>query len=567
MKHLWILLLCQGLAAQVNLNYRNNQTPEYAEVIEFYRQLAAGDTRAALFEMGPTDSGKPLHLFVVSQQGVAEDARLADLRQGKTVLLVNNGIHPGESCGIDASLKWSSQLLKGDIPEDVLIAIIPVYNLGGALNRGGYSRANQLGPEEHGFRGNARNLDLNRDFIKADALNTLSFYAIFQALQPHVFVDTHTSNGADYQYTMTLLSTQKDKLNPVLAELLKDDLEPFLYREMKTRNWEMTPYVNVFGSTPDKGFSAFMDSPRYATGYTALFNTIGFTTEAHMLKPYADRVEATYQFLESLMKYIKVNSAKLRELKEEAELADAVSSQFAIDWKLDSSIVDRRHFMGFEYEYQPSEIGNYQRLKYLSDKPKTFDLPYYPAYKASISVDRPKYYVLPQAWRHVVQRLQYNGVELVPLKRDSLISGYQYRVESADFVDRPYEGHFPVRQLSLKEEAVQRQFHKGDYLVPMDRSRQRFITAVLEPAAIDSYLRWNFFNEIFQQKEYFSAYVFEDTALRLLEEDEKLRQEFETWARENPEQLENPYSTLDFIYKRTKYYEKEHLRYPVMRVE
>ena len=101
-----------------------------------------------------------------------------------------------------------------------MIVIIPVYNVGGALNRGSYSRANQNGPEAYGFRGNARNLDLNRDFIKCDSRNARSFNRLFNQWKPDVFVDTHTSNGADYQYVMTLISTQKDRLGGALGEFL-----------------------------------------------------------------------------------------------------------------------------------------------------------------------------------------------------------------------------------------------------------------------------------------------------------------------------------------------------------
>lgn len=567
MKYLWVLLFCGSLSAQFQLPYTSKKTLEYEQVINLYREMANADERAALLEMGPTDSGKPLQLFVMSQQGVEEGASLAQLAKDRTVLLVNNGIHPGESCGIDASLLFARDLLKEEMPGDLLVAIIPVYNIGGALNRGSYSRANQQGPKEHGFRGNARHLDLNRDFVKADALNTLSFYAIFQALKPHIFVDTHTSNGANYQYTMTLLSTQKDKLNPVLAEILSSDLEPFLYREMEQRNWEMTPYVNVFGSTPDKGFSAFMDSPRYATGYAALFNTIGFTTEAHMLKPYRDRVEATFEFLKSILKYMAGNSAILRDARQKAEDFDAQATAFAVDWSLDSSLVTKRNFKGFKYEYLPSELGNYKRLKYYPDKPKTYEVDYFPAYKPTNSIGVPRYYVLPQAWRHVLLRLQYSGVDAEVLKQDTTISGTEYRIVSAKFLEWPYEGHLAVKELEVTKHEVQRDFHAGDLLIPMNSANRRFIMAVLEPHARDSYLRWNFFNEIFQQKEYFSPYVFEDTALQLLQEDEELKKDFEKWAAENPDKLENPYATLSFIYRKSPYYEKEHMRYPVLRVE
>jgi len=154
-------------------------------------------------------------------------------KQDKRVLLINNGIHPGEPEGIDASMMLARDLLKGNkIPANVVICIIPLYNIDGSHNRTSTSRANQNGPLAYGFRGNSRNLDLNRDFIKTDSKNSASFQQIFNTWNPEVFVDTHTSNGSDYQYTMTLIPTQKDKLNQVLSTYLTGQMVPSLYKEM-----------------------------------------------------------------------------------------------------------------------------------------------------------------------------------------------------------------------------------------------------------------------------------------------------------------------------------------------
>ena len=170
----------------------------------------------------------------------------------------------------------------------------------------------------------------------------------------------------------------------------------------------MTPYVDVFGTTPDKGYGAFLETPRYASGYTALFNTMGFITETHMLKPYADRVESTRQFLHIMTDYCEKNAKKLITAKKEAWAYDRSKKIFDLQWKQDSSKVSYRKFEGYEYEYVPSIISGAPRLRYLRDKPKTFDIPYYGSFIPTDSVDIPAYYVVPQAWRLVPERLQYN---------------------------------------------------------------------------------------------------------------------------------------------------------------
>ncbi len=538
----------------------------YAEVIHSYQQLDEAYENASLVEVGPTDNGKNLHLFLIGSKPISETT-LQEIAKGKTVIFINNGIHPGESCGIDASIIFAKEILQEKISEDVLVAIIPVYNIGGALNRGSFSRANQNGPKEHGFRGNARNLDLNRDFIKADALNTISFSTVFQALQPHIFIDTHTSNGADYQYTMTLISTQKDKLNPILAETLTKDLEPFLYKQMNKKGWPMTPYVNVFGSTPDKGFAAFLETPRYASGYTALFNTIGFITETHMLKPYKDRVESTLAFLHVMHNYVATNSTKLMELRNRAFDYDQKQKQFAISWVLDSSNYQQRVFEGYEYEYPKSKVSGATRLKYNRDEPKSFDVKYYDTYTEKYIATLPQYYVVPRAWREVVYRLQLNGVVMDPIQGDTSITVNSYYIKEPQFLNFPYEGHFLLRDMNVQKVQQNRNFVAGDYLISTKQRNIRFIVSVLEPNAVDSYLRWNFYDEIFQQKEHFSPYVFEETAEQLLKENENLRATFEKWKKENPDLTKDSYQALKFIYERSAYYEKEHLRYPVARIE
>ena len=250
------------------------ETATYDEVIDFYKQLADAYPSVQLREFGKTDSGEPLRLAVFNPTG---DFKFDNIRKDKSIILINNGIHPGESDGIDATMMLFRDLA-GDsikIPENTVIATIPVYNIGGALNRNSTTRTNQNGPKEYGFRGNARNYDLNRDFIKADTKNTRAFYQIFHEVQPDVFIDNHVSDGADYQYTLTHLFTQHNKLGGELGDYLDDRLMPALEDSLKKKKWDITPYVNVFNEVPEKGFSQFLDNPRYSTGYTTLWNTLG----------------------------------------------------------------------------------------------------------------------------------------------------------------------------------------------------------------------------------------------------------------------------------------------------
>jgi len=550
-----------GLNAQ-STEKNTPEGPEYYQVIKDYQALDRQHENAALFEFGPTDSGKPLSLFLV-QKGQINGQDLSALSKGKVVIFINNGIHPGESCGIEASLNWLELVLSKPIAEDILIAVIPVYNIGGLLQRRPNTRANQNGPSLQGFRGNARNLDLNRDFIKADARNTLEFYQVFQALKPHIFIDTHTSNGADYAYTMTLISTLADKLSPPIAALLKDKMEPALYASMKVKNWEMTPYVNVFGRTPDHGFSAFLESPRYASGYTALFNTIGFITEAHMFKPYADRVAATEAFLASVYDFSSAHSTEIMQAKLRAGQWQKETKSFPLDWELDSSKVDDLNFKGFASATINSELGPYKRLKYYRDSAKNMVLNYYPHYRTTVDAQLPRYYLIPFAQREIIERLVAHNIEMIPLEKDTLLVCNFWQIEDFQFSEQPYEGHFRVEKIKAKSISAQRKFYQGDLLVPAQQAKAYFLATVLHPLGRDSYISWGFMHSIFGRKEYFSPYVFEDTAQELLAQNPQLKAEFGAWQKANPREAQNSYASLNWIYQRSNYGEVEYLRYPI----
>ncbi len=538
------------------------QGPEYYELIEAYQALSAEHNNATLLELGATDSGKPLSLFLVQKEEI-KTTDLSEIRKNKLVILINNGIHPGESCGIEASLNWIKRSLAEPLQKDLLIAIIPVYNIGGLLQRRPHTRANQNGPKMQGFRGNARNLDLNRDFIKADARNTFQFYQVFQALQPHIFIDTHTSNGADYAYTMTLISTLADKLAPPMADLLKEEMEPALYASMAMKNWEMTPYVNVFGRSPDNGFSAFLESPRYASGYTALFNTIGFISEAHMFKPYPDRGAATEAFLESVYEYSAVNGQKVIQAKMAAEQWQMEANSFPIDWALDSTVVEELNFKGFHSANLESHLGPYKRLKYFRDSAKNGNLNYYPHYRTAVEAHLPQYYVLPFAQKEIIERLQAHNIEMYPLANDTVISCDFWQIEDFEFGRQPYEGHFRIENVDAKLESAERKFYKGDFLIPARQANAYFLASVLHPKGRDSYISWGFMHSIFGRKEYFSPYVFEDTAAEILEQNPIIQAEFKAWQKANPAKAKSAYESLNWIYQRSDFMEVEYLRYPI----
>ncbi|MBT0609069.1 M14 family metallopeptidase [Aequorivita echinoideorum] len=548
--------------------FDKNQTFTYAEIIGHYEKISSKYTSISIYEFGETDSGKPLHVIIFNpNENLSANFEDFD-KKNKNLLLINNGIHPGEPDGIEATLMLFRNYAEGKLrpPKNTIIATIPIYNVGGALNRNSTTRTNQNGPEEYGFRGNARNYDLNRDFIKNDTKNARAFAEIFHILDPDLFVDNHVSNGADYQYVLTHLFTQHNKLGNELGKYLHTSLMPTLEDSLMQKNWDITPYVNVFNQVPEVGFTQFMDSPRYSTGYATLFNTLGMMVETHMLKPYKQRAEGTYELMKSFINSADADAEKIKTLRKKSFLNYVAGAYYPINWTVDSSKTSILNFKGFEGKMVESEVTGFQRLKYFRDKPFTKEVMYYNYFKAKDSVTIPSAYIIPQGYWNVLELLKLNKIEMKQVKKDTSIRAEVYRIASFETVKNPFEGHYLHYNTQLTKTMENVLVKKGDFIVETNQKGFRYLLETLEPSATDSFFNWNFFDAILQQKEGFSPYVWEDMAERFLAENPEIEKEFEAKKAAEPDFANNWYLQLDWIHKKSPYYEKSHLRYPIVRV-
>lgn len=543
-----------------------NQSSTYADCIAWYQQLARQSGQVRIDSVGRTDVGRPLHQVVVS----AGDFSPAAARQaGKVVVLINNGIHPGEPDGIDASMRLARELATDSQMQKLLrqlvIVIVPIFNVDGALQRNSHTRANQNGPEQYGFRGNARNLDLNRDFVKLDSENTRALVQLHRRWDADLYLETHTTNGADYQHVMTLIETQKDKLRPEISAWMHGSFTPALYAGMAKANLPMCPYVNTPGELPESGIDGFLETPRFGSGYAATFHTPGYVLETHMLKPFSQRYEATYQLLRLVLTQAAEQHKQLLSARESAKKACAESSRMALNWHLVPNKVDSFYFRGYGARYQKSEVHGGDRLYYDRLSPWEANIPYRNTFVGTDSTSKPRFYLIPQAWQEVIQRLAWNGVALLRLPQDSVFDVQRYFIEDHKTSNRVYEGHFLHNQVQLLPLNQQRQYRQGDVLVPMGRATDRFVMEVLEPVAADSYFRWNFFDSILQRKEYFSSYVFEDTAAELLRSNPELKAAYDDWTSTQAADR-SPWNDLYFIYSRSPLAEPDFMMYPVARI-
>ena len=311
-------------------------------------------------------------------------------------------------------------------------------------------------------------------------------------------------------------------------------------------------------------FRSFLEVPRFSTGFAALHHTIGFMPETHMLKPYADRYQSMRALVEVVLEFTIANAAQIQTLRAQAREAAKTKSAWPVTWKADHSRPSSFRFKGYEAAYSPSKIGNYTRLSYDRSKPWEKDIAYYDHFVADITVQTPKAYLIPRAWREAIERLRWNGVELTVLTEDQSLNVQSYMIRDVKSRVNAYEGHMYHDHVELEKREELIHARAGDVIVYLNQANARYAVETLEPQAHDSFFRWGFFNSVLEKKEAYSDYVFEDSAYDMLQTEPELAAKFEVWKQAHPELLTDQTAVLDFIFANGKrYHEPEWRRYPV----
>ena len=548
--------------------FSGDSTPTWEHVIERYVEFDRTRPGTTLIEIGQDDDGSPIHLFVLSDgSGSTPDSIRAS---GKNILWITNGIHPGEPDGIDASLLLAQALLDSDQYMSLLannaLCIVPVYNVSGARQRNSTSRVNQDGPAEYGFRGNARNLDLNRDFIKADSRNTRSLIQALNSWDPDVYFETHVSNGADHQYVMELLVTHPDKLDSNLRRFMHQRLMPRQQEWMEQRGHLMCLYFETLHHIPEQGLTGFVDGPRYSTGYNALRQRIGVLSESHMLKPYADRVNATFELMLATLAAMNEHAQELQVARGRAKASACEQMMYASDWSIDTTAVAALPWKGYMADTTTSAVSGLPRWRYHLDRPTAVQVPWMNTATPRVRIERPVAYLISQAWHQVIDRLKLDGVPMSVIDKDTPYVVEVQRLEDYGTVKSPYEGHYLHRDIRTTTEVDTVVARAGDALVPMGNPTDGLVMEILEPRCVDSFFAWGFFDAILQQKEWFSDYVFEDLAADLLKKDPAMQAALQAERERDPAFANDAWAQLYFIYQRSPWFEPGHKRYPVLRV-
>ena len=542
------------------------ETPRYAGTMAYCRKLESASSWIKVTNFGLSAQGSKLPLVIIDKDKKFNPSNHEN--REKVVILIQGCIHPGESEGKDAGLMLVRDIVIHqkfpEILDKVTILFIPIFNVDGHERFGPYNRINQNGPKEMGWRTTARNLNLNRDFLKADTPEMRAWIKLFNAWLPDFLADCHTTNGADYQYVVTYgLETHENMTEPVRKWTI-DLLRPYLEKNMIKSGFPMFPYVNA-KKWPDvtSGLTNDEWGPRYSTGYGAVQNRPFLLIETHMLKEYKARVNATYELLRQALQIAADETRSLQQVVREGDRLTAETlkgSEFPLTFELtgDSTIVD---FKGNDFHIEQSEISGGEWIKY-DTTPKDFKIPFFEKVKPKETAVIPYAYLVPPQWHDCIDLLALHGAKIQRLKVPVTLRVNSYRFEKPSWKEQPYEGRHRAEfeQTAVSEE---RTYPKGTAVIIMNQRTNRVITHLLEPKGPDSFVAWGFFDEIFQRTEYTEYYVMEKMAREMLVKDEALKKEFEEKLATDTSFAASQRERLYFFYEHTPYWDKTYNVYPV----
>jgi len=539
------------------------ETPRYPETLAWLRRLQAASPWIRVTAFGTSPEGRDLILVVASKDRAFDPAAAA--KTGKAIVLLQAGIHAGEIDGKDAGMMLLRDMAitkeRQALLDHVIFLFMPIYNVDGHERFSAWNRINQDGPKEMGWRVTSRNLNLNRDYMKADAVETRAWLRSFTSWWPDLLVDSHVTDGADFRYDVTYSIESGPNTPPPVAAWVREAVVGRALKALEARGHLVSPYISLVDEVnPPKGLTGGASTPRFSTGYSVLQNRPGFLIETHMLKDYPSRVRATYDTLVALLEEIDARPEALRSAVRQADADAARPGPLPLRFETTQE-ANRVPFLGVEYRRESSAVSGGMMITY-GKTPLDLTLDRFDQVRPTVTVDKPFAYLVPPQWTEVIDVLRLHGLKLLRLKTPLEAAVDGYRLTDPKWQEAPFEGRHPVTCKATPVQGVARTFPAGSVVVPLDQRGSAVAVHLLDPQGPDSFVAWGFFDAIFEQKEYAESYVMEKMARSMLESDPKLRVEFEA-ALADPLFAASPQKRLDFFYRRSPYWDDRIGLYPV----
>ncbi len=542
-------------------------TCNYEETIKYFNQFTEESEYAKMIPIGESPQGRILYVLIVDKDKNFNPVDIS--KRKKPVILIQNGIHAGEIEGKDASMLMLREILiskeKENLIDNITLVIVPVFNVDGHERKSKYNRINQNGPSEMGWRTTAQNLNLNRDYTKADAPEMKALLKIFSDWLPDLFIDNHTTNGIDYQYTITYGIETHQNVEHETSNWINNIFMPKVISDVENDGFLVAPYVGIIDRDINKGITEWVSGPRFSHGYAAAQNRIGLLIETHMLKPYKERVFSTKSMMESALNIFNNEADDILNINREVD-NNRIQKYFVnknalpIEFERTENSVDYE-WKGIDFELKDSKVAG-TKIHYYNNDKFTKTIPFYNEMKIVKTLTAPDFFIIPKEYKELIEILNLHGIEATELNEQEL-NLVKTHFSDVKFSSSPYEGRFrPSFKIEEKTEKVK--LNKGDFQVSTNQREIVLILHLLDPESPDSFIKWGFMNSIFERKEYFEMYLFDSLANKMYDENEELRNEFNEKLKDE-DFSKNPYSRLNFFYEHSPYFDKKYNVYPIMK--
>lgn len=543
---------------------RFQETPRYEETVAWLRRVAASAPQVKLVSLGTSAQGREIWMAVVSKEGAGRPGELR--ANGRPTLLAQGGIHSGEIDGKDAGMMLLRDLTVRGTRRELLdranFLLLPVLSVDAHERFGPYTRSNQRGPRQAGWRTNGRNLNLNRDYAKADSPEIRALLGALNTWDPDLYYDIHVTDGSDYQYDITWGSNGRHAHSPAANRWIEEVLTPACEEALRAGGHVPGPLVfAVDGDDLSQGNTQPTFGPRFSHGYGDLRHTPTVLVETHALKAYERRVLGTYVLLEATLQALGERGGALREAI--ASDRGRRPQRVPLAWKVPEGRPIRAPFLGVGTRRVKSPVTGADVVEWTGES-VTLDIPVLVESEPALVAERPMAYFVPPDWGEVIDRLRVHGIAFRLLPDATEVEVEMLRLIEPKLAGEAFEGRVGVRARADAERRAWL-FPRGTAVVPTDQPLGDLAIALLEPASADSFFQWGFFHEVLQRTEYIDAYVLEPMARRMLAGDEALRREFEGRLREDPAFAADPRARLDFFYRLTPFFDERWLLYPVGR--
>jgi len=539
-------------------------SPSYDETVCWFKRLVDASKVLHMMSIGRSFEGRDIWMIIASSEARFSPQELA--KSGKPTLFVQGGIHPGEIDGKDAAMMLLRDMSVGGSKAELLdvcnLLVVPILSVDGHENCSVFGRINQRGPEVMGWRTNARNQNLNRDYAKLDSPELRALICALDLWQPDLYFDIHVTDGIDYQYDITFGYTSTDGYSPAIAKWLDETFTPEISSDLRAMGHIPGPLIFAIDNTDlSKGIVDWVGSPRFSSGYGDVRHLPTVLVENHSLKPFRQRVLGTYVFLESSMRLLGKNAGILRSATQEDRKRFSAEVPLSFTWN--PKTIEGKPFAGVSYRVETSEISGGPVTRWLGVA-QDMELPIRQRNIPSVTVDRPAAYWILPAWPEVIDRLRLHGIEMDVTTKSVKLALEQTRVTSYTLDTKPYEGHVRL-QADLKYEKAVWNLPEGSVRISTAQPLGDLAVLLLEPESADSFFQWGFFLESLQRAEYYEDYVMEPLAAKMLEADPDLKIAFEKRCLEDPKFATDPDARLNWFYRQTRYYDSRYMVLPVAR--